>query len=382
MSRTFISLLPIAIALAMLASPAAAGVRFDGPKDAADAPDQIAAQKPHDGSKTLDPKENPCREKRPTVREAWIDRLQHRVFRGVCGGAVWFDSFFGDEHAYDTTDLYGRLGLGAIYKTSGEYDGRSRFDANIPLPNMKLKTAAFVGRDNPNDYIAQTNDALAVPATFLRLSDEQSWLAGLGYTPSGRRLNRFKFKLGTKVSTKPYVFGQARYQYDHYLSATSALRLQETLFYRSSADGIGLTTRIGYDWLPSENFLVRLSSAGSITQDTDGVKWNSFATLYQDLSSLSGRTRGASYQFLVSGETNNDVPIQEYGLLGVYRQQIFRSWMFADVTLGYTFPRRELTDTREGAVNIGLVLEILFGNVPNAYSGSKPEAKPEAKPGE
>lgn len=324
----------------------------------------------------VDPNENPCKTQSPTVKQAWIDRLQNGVFRGVCGGAVWFDSFFGKKQVYDTSDLYGQMGLGALYKTTGEYDGRSRFDANIPLPNMKLKTSAFVGRDNPDDYISQSNSALAIPATFLRLSDDQSWLAGLGYTPSSRRLNRVTFRLGSRVSTHPYVFGQARYQYDHYLSTTSALRLQETFFYRSSADGFGVTTQLGYDWLKSENLMLRLSSSGSLTQDTSGVKWNAFATLYQDLSLHWGRARGMSYQLLVGGETRRDVPVKEYGFLGVYRQQVYRPWMFADMTLGYTFPRSDINEQRKGAVNLGLVLEILFGNVPNAFRGPLAKSTP------
>jgi hypothetical protein len=390
----------LAIALAMLVpmvGRADASVILDDrcveePRDVAKPavlPDEAPAQTPADqekaqqkrseddaaARKALEQKRNPCKSRTPTVKEAWIDRVQNGVFSGVCGSAVWFDSFFGDKHVYDTSDLYGRVGLGALYKTSGEYDGRSRFDANIPLPNMNMKAAAFVGRDNANDYISQTNDALAVPATFLRLSDDQSWLAGLGYTPSDKRLNRFNFRLGSQVSVHPYVFGQARYQYDRYLDATSALRLQEVLFYRSSADGLGLTTRVGYDWLPGENFFARLSSSASLTQKTKGVKWNAYATLYQDMSERLGRARGASFQLLVTGETNKDVPLQEYGFLGVYREQVYRPWMFANVTLGYTFPRREITDRRQGAVNIGLFMEILFGNVPNAYGGTRPAAK-------
>lgn len=402
MSRAGRTLIPIlAIVLATLVPMVGrAGVsvplddpRVEEPRDVVKPtvlPDETPAQtqagqenaqpkKPEDGAaapRALDQNSNPCKGRTPTVHEAWIDRVQNGVFRGVCGGAVWFDSFFGEKHVYDTSDLYGRIGLGMLYKTSGEYDGRSRFDANIPLPNMNVKAAAFVGRDNPNDYISQTNDALAVPATFLRLSDDQSWLAGLGYTPSRRRLNRLNFRLGSQVSAHPYVFGQVRYQNDRYLDATSALRLQETLFYRSSADGLGLTTRVGYDWLPGENFFARLSSSASLTRKTKGVRWNAFATLYQDMSERLGRARGASYQLLVSGETSKDVPVQEYGFLGVYREQVFRPWMFADLTLGYTFPRREITDERKGAVNIGIVMEILFGNVPNAYGGTRTAAKP------
>ncbi len=309
---------------------------------------------------------NPCKAKKPTAREAWIDRVQNGVFQGVCGSAVWFDSFFGHRYTYEGSDLWGRLGLGALYKTNGEFDTRSRFDANIPLPNVNRRTSAFIGRDNANDYVTQSTEALTVPATFLRLSDEQSWLAGLGYSPSGRRGQHFNFRLGGKVSVDPYVFGQIRYRFDLYAGARSAFRLQETVFYRSSADGLGATTFLGYDWLPKDAYMLRLSTTGTRSQDTEGIKWNAFTTLYQDMTRPRGRVHGASYQLIATGETKKDVPIQEYGFLGVYRQQVFRKWMFADLTVGYTFPRQELTDKRKGAVNLGIVFDILFGNVPDA----------------
>ena len=88
------------------------------------------------------------------------------------------------------------------------------------------------------------------------------------------------------------------------------------------------------------------------------------------MSKRWGKARATSYQLVVYGETKKDVPIREYGFLAVYREQVFRPWMFANVTIGYTYTREEISDPRKGAVNLGLVLEILFGNVPDAYQGN------------
>lgn len=307
------------------------------------------------------PSTNPCRQPR-SFKEAWIDKLRRGVFYTVCGSAAWFDNFFGDEYAYDPRQVYGRISGGILYDAEGDWNERSKFDANIPLPNLTKRGTAFLGRDNAEQFISDTSPALSTPEAFRDGTDDRSWLAGFGYNPPGKRGSRMSYRLGAKVSTNPYVFAQARFRSTHYWDNNTALRFYETLFYRTNDDKFGSTTYLGYDWIPRRANLARISAQGTVSDDTDGLKWKSYATLYHDLQLKSGKPRGIAYQLLANGETAEDVPLREYGFIGVYREQFYREWLFVEGSLGYSWIREELDEKREGGITVGFVFEILFGD--------------------
>lgn len=307
------------------------------------------------------PSTNPCRQPR-SFREAWIDKLRRGVFYTVCGSAAWFDNFFGDEYTYDPRQVYGRISGGVLYDAEGDWNERSKFDANIPLPNLTNRGTAFLGRDNADQFISDTSPALSTPEAFRDGTDDRSWLAGFGYNPPGKRGSRMSYRLGAKVSTNPYVFAQARFRSTHYWDNNTALRFYETIFYRTNDDKLGSTTYLGYDWIPRRANLARISAQGTISDDTDGLKWKSYATLYHDLQLKSGKPRGIAYQLLANGETAEDNPVREYGFIGVYREQFYREWLFIEGSLGYSWIHEELDEKRKGGVTVGFVFEILFGD--------------------
>ncbi len=303
---------------------------------------------------------NPCAQQ-GSFKEAWIDKVRRGVFYTVCGSAAWFDNFFGDERTYDPTQVYGKLSAGLLHEATGEWKDRSKFNANIPLPNVSKRTSAFLGRDDPEEFISDQATDLSTPEAFRSGTDDRSWLAGFGYSPPGKRGARLNFRLGGKVSSNPYAFVQARYRYTRYTSRNTAFRFHETVFYRTNDDELGCTTYAGYDWVPRRNFMARVSTQVTVTQDTDGAKWKSYATLYEDLALRSGSPRGLAYQLIANGETD-DVPLREYGFLGIYREQVFRPWLFAEATLGYSWVKEEPELSREGGLTVGFVFEILFGD--------------------
>lgn len=304
---------------------------------------------------------NPCSQP-STFKEAWLDKIRRGVFYTVCGSAAWFDNFFGDEHVYDQRQVYGRISAGVLHDSEGNWEERSKFDANIPLPNLTKRGTAFLGRDNPEQFISDTSEDLSTPEAFRDGTDDRSWLAGFGYNPPGKRGSRTSYRLGVKLSSNTYVFGQARYRFTKYWKNDTALRFYETLFYRTNDDQFGSTTYIGYDWIPRRLNLARISAQGTVSDDTEGLKWKSYATVYHDLHLMSGKPRGIAYQLLANGETAEDVPLREYGFLVVYREQMFREWFFGEASLGYSWVRDELEKDREGGITVGFVFEIRFGD--------------------
>ena len=59
-----------------------------------------------------------------------------------------------------------------------------------------------------------------------------------------------------------------------------------------------------------------------------------------------------------------EVKLREYGVRGVYRQPIGKPYLFGDLILGYTWPRFERDEPRDGSVTFGLGVELLFGRKP------------------
>jgi len=109
--------------------------------------------------------------------------------------------------------------------------------------------------------------------------------------------------------------------------------------------------------LLGERFLVRWTGSGTWTQNTEGAEWLSSATLYQNL----GGGRALAYQVGASGESDNDVPLQDYGFRLIFRRRIYRDWLILELRSSITWPRETLLETRERNLGVGAAVEMQFG---------------------
>jgi hypothetical protein len=309
---------------------------------------------------------DPCRIAN-TVEDAWIDRLQSQLHASVCNSAVWFDHFFGQGEVVDSEEFFGYVGVGLLYKTHGEWDDQSRFDANIPMPNLNKRLNLFVGRGDEDDIVSDRTSAVAEPVAPFQESAGESWLAGFGYSPPGKGGQRLVFRIGGKVSSDPYAFGQVRWRFNYFPSDQRAIRIRQTLFYRTNDDGFGSTTALALDKFMKDNLMGRASASVTFSEDERGVDWKSFLTVYHDMSQRWGRVRGAAYQYFIRGYTDQKVTVPEYGLRATYRQQMFRPYLFGEASVGYSWEKddddgRIENPERDGSWNFGFVMEIRFGS--------------------
>ena len=126
--------------------------------------------------------------------------------------------------------------------------------------------------------------------------------------------------------------------------------------------GFGTTTQLAFDHLVSPRLLLRWDNIGTVAEDTDGLDWGTGVTAYQSL----GSRRALSYTALMRGETDADVPVQNYGAEVRYRQQVFRSWLFIELLTSVTWPRETLDEEREINPGIGVGFEMFFGPTPDS----------------
>lgn len=301
-----------------------------------------------------------CRRRTP-AEEAMLDSARRRLHETVCGANLWLDGLFGGEpNVENARSVSGRLELSTIYIEADGTDLKVRLRVNYDLPNLEHRFNLFLGREDSDDAISDTREPLSVRSSAFGLDTEEDWLAGLGYSPPGRFARKLDFRAGVKIQSATEVYFQGRFRHTFFFGEHAALRLRETLFWENREDGFGATTALDYDRVLRRNLLLRWGSVGTYSEGTEGLAWRSAVYFYWNLA----RQRAFSTELFLRGATEAEVPLREYGVRGVYRRPVLRQWLFGEIIAGYTFPRRELADAREGSAVIGFGVDLLFGRDP------------------
>jgi hypothetical protein len=288
---------------------------------------------------------------------AWIDRVQAGLYRTICLSAARFDGFFGNarfDDEYEAT--HGSLAVGALWDERDHWEPSVRFRAHVRLPQLSERFNAFVGRLDPDEYVTELRDDFdTLPRQFAREDDDEV-LFGLGYRQPGRVGGHFDAGVGARLGwpVEPYVKGT--YRLGVPFRDRNLLRLHETVFWQEG-DGFGATTRFDLERLLADAFLVRWTGAGRFTEETEGVRWFSSVTLYQNL----GDGRALAYEAGISGESDREIAVADYGLRAIYRRRIHLEWLFLELRSSITWPRETLFERREPNWGAGIAFELLFG---------------------
>jgi hypothetical protein len=288
---------------------------------------------------------------------AWIDRMRAGVYRTMCLSAARFDGFFGNARFDDDYQAtHGSLSVGALWDERDKWDPSVRFRAHVRLPQLSDRFNAFVGRLDPDEYVSELRDDFdTLPRQFAREEDD-AVLLGLGYRQPGRGGGRFDTGVGAELGwpVEPYVKGT--YRFTQPFLERNLVHLHETIFWREG-EGFGATTRFDLERLLGEAFLVRWTGSGAFTEETEGARWFSSLTLYQNL----GDGRALAYQAGISGASDAEVEVADYGLRAIYRRRIHLEWLFLELRTSITWPRETLLERREPNWGAGVALEMLFG---------------------
>lgn len=288
---------------------------------------------------------------------AWIDRMQASLYRRMCLTSAGFDGFFGNarfDDEYEST--HGSLSVGALWDERDDWDPSVRFRVQLRLPQLNERFSAFVGRVDPDEFVTEVRDDFdSLPRQFARAEDDEV-LIGLGYRKPGPGGGHFDASVGARLDWPPDVYAKGAYRLTQPFLERNLLRLHETIFWREE-DGFGTTTRIDLERLLGDDILARWTGSGTYAQETLGVRWFSNVTLYQSL----GARRALAYQAGISGETDREVDIVDYGLRVIYRRSVYREWLFLELRSSVTWPRESLTEEREANPGAGIALEMQFG---------------------
>jgi hypothetical protein len=299
----------------------------------------------------------------PPPRVALIDRVHVGVYRGVDATGRWVDGWFDrDDPSPPEEPTLGRLGAGLFYDQRDGLDPSFRLRARIPFTKARNRLGLLLGRGPERELIenrprAGTN---SLPNGFQNVDDE-AWLLGLGYNPNGQIGQGFSFDAGVRLRLDPELFARAAYRWNIELSERTLFRPTQTVFWLRTR-GFGETTDLTLDHLIGKRFMLRTAVAGTVAEDTTGLQWQSYVTLFQD---LKGRDTLA-WSALASGETEAEVPVRSYGLQLRYRRRVLRDWLFVELLNSVTWPKVLTEERREANFGVGLGFEMYFGPVPDA----------------
>ena len=297
-----------------------------------------------------------CRDK--PQGPAWIDRMQSALYRSMCSTAVWFDGFFGSarfDDEYQAT--HGSLAVGTLWDERDHWDPSLRFRVQVDLPQVSDRFSAFVGKVDADEFVTEQRDDFDALPRQLGREDDDKVLFGLGYSQPRARGGHFDTSVGTSLDIPTEPYAKLTYRIALPLLERNLLRLRESLFWEEN-ERFGATTRIDLEQLMADDFLVRLTGSATFTQETEGVRWFSQLTLFQNLH----EGRAISYQLGIASESDLEVPVTDYGLRIIYRRSIFdREWLFLELRSSITWPRENPFENRESNLGAGVALEMMFG---------------------
>jgi hypothetical protein len=290
-----------------------------------------------------------------------MERLRRRLTVTTCASSAWLDSLGGDQFRYDQyRATYGTISAGGLWSDYDGFDPRLRFRVRLQLPQWDERISAFAGRVGTDDYISDTEgDFEALPTRQFGTLEDESVLVGLGYSSPTRTGNDFDVGVGVRVDIPPDPYARARYEVVRAFGEHWVFTARETVFWQNS-EGFGTTTRTYLDRALSDTMLLRWANLGKYTEETIGLEWYTQLTLFQ---SLNERT-GLAYQLQTEGETDNEVPLTRHSARMIWRRQLNWDWLFLELRGGVSWPRRKVIEERKPSPEVGIALEMQFGNRP------------------
>lgn len=294
----------------------------------------------------------------PSIEEGVLQRVRRTLTVTACASSAWLDGLFGNQvYPDEYHSTYGTVTTGALWSQYDGFDPRLRFRARLQLPQWDSRISAFAGRVGEENYISDTEgDFDALPTRQFGTLEDESVLVGLGYSSPERTGNDFDAGVGVRIDLPMDPYARARYEVVRSFAERYVFSARETVFWQNT-EGFGTTTRINLDRVISDRYLLRWSNLGTFTEETIGLKWFSQLTLFQSV----GQRTGLAWQAQVEGETDNEVPMTRTAARVIMRRQLTPEWLIIELRGGVSWPRRRLIEKREASPEIGIAIEMQFG---------------------
>lgn len=247
--------------------------------------------------------------------------------------------FFGDQIIKDDDFSGSRARLAVIteHKPSQLLDMRVRLNLRLVLPNTDERLSLLLEAEDDQE------DSLVTGET----SEGDSINAALRYIIREKNRWRTNLDAGVRSGLPPKVFIRARTQRSWYVDDWS-IRFRQTFGYFSN-EGPASTTEFRSDYLFSRYQFFRFNSAAKYILDDNLYEFDVRLQVFKELNSQNA----IAYGVQALGDTSRATDIYHYQLDFRWRRQMWRSWLFMEVT-----PALEWVEDKDFDVAPKLTLKI------------------------
>jgi hypothetical protein len=287
-----------------------------------------------------------------------LERTQKQVYQVVYHSSRWFDGLFGSSDVQCAGSVSrGYVGPGVRWDQRDGFKAQFRFRADIALPAISDRANLIIGRVDANDFVDGTSDENinSLPTRFNQFN-EQDLVLGVGFNNVGGLRNGWDFSVGVKVRTPPEPYARLRYHWNPIVSDRWLWRITPMAFAQANR-GEGFSLNSVVDFAPSEEWLFRLWTIGTVEDEVEGTAWTGKVTAFQGLEDQ----RAIGYSIYANGETENEVELLDYGVEIRYRRSLWRPWFFVELTTSLSWPREFLIEERESNIGVGVEFNMFFG---------------------
>ena len=290
-----------------------------------------------------------------------LDRTQAGFENVLKSTAQTVDNIFGSAEIEEEASVTrGRVSIGGQWDQRDGLTERLRLKARFALPALEERTSVFLGRGDVNDFVDGSGDDNidTLPDRFNDFQDED-WLLGIGYSRDAKLRRGWSFGAGVRMKTPLEPFVRATYRWNRAFSDDWLWRLEPRVFVQSQR-GAGISVQNVIDHMLDDTWLLRSYSVVVAEEEVEGVSWTTKLIAYQNLS----EKHALSYAVYGTGETDYEVPLQDYGFELRYRRQISREWLFIELLTYVNWPRDFRIEERERNFGVGIEFEMQFGDWP------------------
>lgn len=273
----------------------------------------------------------------------WVDTSHAYATDQVQALTVWMDNFFGDpNYDLEKPESLVRLEWRNIWDEKDDYKTRVRLRGKLQMPRIsKRLNLVFNGEDG---------DKLG--------ADDRKNVDRIGLQYNLGELNRSRVDLTLGVGggdVRPGI----RYRNQGPITEQSGYRYTQRLQWEDS-EGFYTTSELNLDRTLDANNLLRWNNRVIYGEESDGVEWRTQLSLGQRRRpEHKSKQLVIGYFGSIKGATDPSY-VENYRLGMVFRRQVFRRYLFAELEPSYNFRKDSPQDKRDEAWNIILRFEIVL----------------------
>lgn len=288
-----------------------------------------------------------------------IDNSRHWLSSKVEQTGQLIDSIFSLEDDFDNSNG-SRLDilLPVTYHEDGQYYSKIRFRTKVELPNLNKRWNLIVSSTSEQLNELFSDDGPTQQHSNLTKENEDTGKISLQYKIKSSRYALSLLDAGVSLNgiNMPSSFVRIKGHYIWLPAEDFKIKTNQNLFYRS-LDGVGLTSRLRFDYELNDKQLFRSQTTGTWLDDTQNYDLQHNFAFYDVLTNNSSFAYLASWNWQTE-ESDKSLIMNQFAIGTNWRKKIYKSWLFFSIKPQVQFFKE--TNFYQPDLNVTFELEARF----------------------